>query len=502
MNAKAPATRDDWRALAAGLSPDVRPAIGGRRVDPRTDACFGVVDPFGAGCVARVPRCGAGDVDRAVGEAREAADCGDWSQRAATDRADVLRALAGLVEAHGPELALLDSLQMGLPVALAMDDIGLAARKLREAAAGAERLQGAVLPGSPSSLAMNLRAPQGVVGAITPWNFPLFVALGKIGPALAMGNTVVLKPSELAPLSCLRIADLAAEAGLPPGVLNVVPGLGPEAGHALASHRSVDMVSFTGSTETGRKLMRAAADSNLKALHLELGGKSPQVVLDDCGDLDALAQALADGFMFNGGQLCIAGTRLIVRRDLAAELAARVAEKTASWRFGDPLDPATTLGPLASAQQCGRVQRFIDRAESSGLRSHRGPAAGPGLPAPRVFVDVPPEAEIAQEEVFGPVACVMAFDHDTQAVQLANGTRYGLVATVWGSDAARGLAIARQVKAGAITVNTCTRPAPPRIVESSLEPAGESGFGAEGGVAGLWAFTRARHLLLNLAQRP
>ncbi len=499
MTLPPPTSHQDWQALAARLTPDGRPFIGGRRMEAHNERRFDIVNPADGRTVASPPRCGAVEIGAAVAAARAAADGGVWSDLPATRRADILRALARAIETHGTELALLDTLQMGLPVSLAMDDIGLAARKLREAAAGAERLQGAVLPGAPSSLALNLRVPQGVVGAITPWNFPLFVALGKIGPALATGNTVVLKPSELAPLACLRLADLAQEAGLPPGVLNVVPGLGAEAGQALASHRDVDMLSFTGSTATGRLLMHASADTNLKALHLELGGKSPQVVLDDCGDLDALAQALADGFMFNGGQLCVAGSRLIIARELAAELTHRVAEKTARWRLGHPLDPATTLGPLASAAQCARVQRFIDRAEAAGLAAHRSPCGGgAGMPAPVVFADVPPDAEIAQEEVFGPVAAATPFDSDDEAVRLANGTRYGLVATVWCSDPARGLAVARRIRAGAVTVNARTGHAPARTVDASLEPFGESGFGAEGGLAGLWAYTRARHLLLNL----
>lgn len=494
-----PDSLQQWQSLASSLKLDGRPAIGGQRNEPHSLQTFDVVSPVDGQVLAQVPRCGAVEVAAAVAAARATADQGAWSEQPAMLRADVLRKLASAIEAHGPELALLDSLQMGMPVALAVDDIGLAARKLREAAAGAERMQGAALPGAPSSLALNLRVPQGVVGAITPWNFPLFVALGKVGPALATGNAVVLKPSEQAPLACLRLADLAAEAGLPPGVLNVVPGLGPEAGQALALNRQVDMLSFTGSTATGRLLMHAAAESNLKAMHLELGGKSPQVVLDDCGDLDGLAQALADGLMFNSGQVCVAGSRLVIARTLAPALVPLVAQKLASWRFGHPQDPATTLGPLASRHHCAHVQRFIDRAHAAGLTAWNSPSGGgPGLPTPIVFSDVPAEAEIAQEEVFGPVAAASSFDSDDEAVAYANSTRYGLVATVWCSDAARGLALGRRIRAGAITVNTRTRHAPARVLGASLEPVGESGFGAEGGITGLLAYTRARHLLLNL----
>ena len=503
MTATPPASKPlslaEWQALASRLRLDGRPAIGGPRCEPVAAQVFDVVNPATGRTLATLPRCSALEVGAAVAAARAAADRGPWPTMAPAQRADVLRRLADLVDANANELALLDSLQMGMPVALAWDDVGLAARKLREVAATAERLHDVALPGHPSSLAWNLRAPQGVVAAITPWKFPLFVALGKLGPALAMGNAVVLKPSELAPLACLRLADLAAEAGVPAGVLSVIPGLGPEAGRALALSPQVDMLSFTGSTTTGRHLMQASAESNLKALHLELGGKSPQVVLDDCGDLDGLAQALADGFAWNSGQVCVAGSRLLVARDLAPRLVPLVAEKTAAWTFGDPLDPTTTLGPLASRGQYERVQRFIDRAAAAGLRAFASPAGGgPGLPAPLVFDDVPPGAEIAQEEVFGPVAAATAVDSDDEAVGLANGTRYGLVATVWCSDAVRALAVARRIRAGAVTVNTRSRHTAGRHVGAALEPVGESGFGAEGGSVGLLAFTRARHLLVNL----
>lgn len=494
-----PESLQQWQSVASSLKFDGRPAIGGQRNEPHSTRTFDLVNPADGQVLAQVPRCGTVEVGAAIAAARAAADHGVWSEQPAVLRAEVLRKLATSIEVHGAELALLDSLQMGMPVSLAVDDIGLAARKLREAAAGAERLQGASLPSAPSSLALNLRVPQGVVAAITPWNFPLFVALSKIGPALATGNSVVLKPSELAPLACLRLADLAAEAGLPPGVLNVVPGLGSEAGQALALSRQVDMVSFTGSTATGRLLMRAAADSNLKSLQLELGGKSPQVVLDDCGDLEALAQALADGLMFNSGQVCVAGSRLVIARSLAPSLVPLVAEKLASWRFGHPMDPVTTLGPLASRHHLAHVQRFIDHAHAQGLAAWPSPmGGGPGLPTPIVFSDVPADAEIAQEEVFGPVAAASSFDTDDEAAAYANNSRYGLVATVWCSDAARGLALARRIRSGAVTVNTRTRHTPARVSGASLEPVRESGFGAEGGLAGLLAYTRARHLLLNL----
>lgn len=499
MNQVEPQSLKDWQELFAKTRLDARPFIGNQRSDAPISQFFDVVNPFTDKVLTSAPRCGSVEINAAVATARKAFEDGSWSLMAASKRSEVLCRLADLIEANGPELALLDTIQMGIPVSLAMPDIQLAAKKLREAAAGSERLFGMLLPSSSSCIALNLRVPQGVVGAITPWNFPLFVALGKVGAALATGNCVVLKPSEIAPLACLRLADLATEAGLPSGVLNVVPGLGPEAGRALASHLDVDMLSFTGSTATGRALMQAAAESNLKALHLELGGKSPQVVLDDCGDLAALAQQLADGFMFNGGQLCVAGTRLVLAQELATELPKLIAEKTGAWKFGNPLDPATLLGPLASRLQCERVRRFMSRASQSGFDACTGPhGENKNLPVPTIFTGVPSSAEIFQEEVFGPVAVSSSFDTDTQAIELANGTKFGLVANVWSSDFVRGHAVATKIKAGAVTLNTRTTHEPPRTIDASIEPAGESGFGAEGGIAGLMAFTRARHLLMNL----
>lgn len=494
-----PDSIQDWRAFASTLVIDGRPFIGGRRNDAYSNHFFDVISPVDSKVLAALPRCGGVEIGAAVAAARAVADSGVWSGWPVSKRSDLIRKFAQTIDANAHELAVLDTLQMGMPISSALADIALATQKLREVAEDVVRLHGHFLPGSTDSLSINMRTPQGVVAAITPWNFPVFVALGKIGPALATGNCLVLKPSEIAPLACLRLADLAAEAGIPPGVFNVVPGLGAEAGHALASSRQVDLLSFTGSTATGRLLMHAAADSNLKALHLELGGKSPQIVLDDCGDLEQLAQSLADGFMFNSGQLCVAGSRLIIPKGLESDLVPLIARKTSSWRHGCPLDPSTTLGPLATAQQVSNVKRLIDRAHAGGLSSLATEFAGsPGLPAPIIFHDVPSDAEIAQEEVFGPVAACMSFESDAEALALANGTRYGLVATVWCSNPARGWNLAQRVRAGATTVNTTTRFQGAPVQGAALEPFGESGFGAEGGLAGLLAYTRARHLKLNM----
>lgn len=496
---KRPATAEQWQACADQLKLDGRPFIAGARLGSTSKNSFLIRNPFTSQCLVDVPRCTHEDIDNAVAAAVRARADSAWAKQSVALRADVLRSLAAKLESNADELALLDSIQMGMPITFALDDIALAARKLRDVASTAERLHEAVLPSAPTSLAINQRVPQGIVGAITPWNFPLFVALSKVGPALAMGNAVILKPSEIAPLACLRLAELAIEAGVPEGIFNVVPGLGSEAGHALASHGQVNMVSFTGSTATGRTLMQCAAQSNLKALHLELGGKSPQIVLDDCGDARGLAKALADGFMFNGGQLCVAGSRLLIAKNLMADLVPLIVESMGSWRPGNPLDPVTNLGPLASVEQYERVAQMIDDAVQAGFDAQRSSAGGGTLmPTPTLFAGVPPLSEIAQEEVFGPVAAALTFASDAEALALANGTRYGLVATVWSGDLARGKRLAEQINAGGVTVNTQTNHLPARVIGASLEPYGESGNGVEGGADGLLAFTRARHLLLNL----
>ncbi len=484
--------------MSTKVTLDSRPFIDGRRCNGRSDERFEIRNPFNGEILAVAPACSSEDVDRAVQGARHAAADGCWSERSPAERAVVLRRLADLVENNGEELATLDTLQVGIPLTITREDIGLCARKLRDVANRVEVLSEQHLPGRNGFLHINERRPQGVVAAITPWNFPLFVAIGKIGPALATGNAVVLKPSEMAPLACLRLGDLASEAGLPPGALQILPGLGAQAGQALAQHRHVDMLSFTGSTATGRALMQASADSNLKALHLELGGKSPQVVLDDLGDMKALAQRLADAFTFNSGQVCVAGSRLLIHRRLASELIPLIAEAAAGQTPGDPMNPATTMGPMASPIQRQRVQGFIERARSSGYREHlSGQEWDAPFVKPRVFSEVPREAELMQEEVFGPVAAAITFDSPDEAVALANASRYGLAATVWGSNDGQVVAIARKIRCGHVSAHTSLNTGSSGVRGVEQEPFGESGFGVEGGDAGLLAFTRARHLAVS-----
>jgi acyl-CoA reductase-like NAD-dependent aldehyde dehydrogenase len=391
---------------------------------------------------------------------------------------------------------------MGIPVSVSMEDVHGSASALRATADLATNLTDEVLPGRPGTLALNVHEPVGVVAAITPWNFPLYIALSKIGAALAAGNSVVLKPSEIASLSSLRLADLAVSAGIPEGVLNVVPGLGPAAGAALAGHHDVDMLTFTGSTVTGKVLMALAGGSNLKRLALECGGKSAHIVLPDVSDLDGIAAEIARGILFNSGQVCTAGSRLIVHRSVREPLMSRVLAHAAAVVAGDPLDSRVDFGPLASAGQYARVRAYLELGCAEDARMVFGKAQLAHPPAgcmlmPVIFSDVSKSMRIAREEIFGPVLCVLDFDTIEQAVEIANATPYGLVGTVWTGDLAAGLGIARRLRCGHVAVAGAPGE-PAEVSGGSFEPHGQSGFGAEGGARGLRTMMKLKSLAVDL----
>ncbi len=452
-------SHDEWTAAAAALTPNGQAWVDGAAVDAVSGETFESRSPRDGALLARVARCATSDVDAAVAAARRVFTDARWASRSPRSRRRVLLRWADLVAEHTEELALLESLDMGKPVREAVRvDVPAAAGTLRWYGEALDKLYDEVAPSGPSALVTVTREPLGVVGAVVPWNYPLIITCWKLAPALAAGNSVVLKPAEQSSLSALLLARLATEAGLPDGVLNVVTGLGPETGQALGRHGDVDAIAFTGSGEVGRAFQRYAGESNGKKVTLEAGGKSPQLVLADAGNLDAVATATAWGICYNAGQTCNAGSRLVVDRAVSDALLPKVAEVVASFRVGDPLDPATTMGAVVDATQLDRVLGFLDGARGDGATVSGGDRlrqdSGGTFVAPATVTGARTQSRIVQEEVFGPVLTVQEFDGLDEGVALANGTRYGLAASVWTRDVTTAHRVARALRAGTVWVNT------------------------------------------------
>ncbi len=454
----------EWTARAGALTPEGRHFIDGRLVPSLSGATFDTVNPATGAVLARVARGIDADVDAAVASAQAAWTDRRWCGLAPRARMDILLRFADQIERHADELALLETLDMGKPISdVRSIDLPEVLRTIRYFAECIDKMEGAVTHTAPGSLHMILHEPLGVVGAISPWNYPMLMAIWKVAPALAAGNCVVLKPSEQAPLTCIRMAQLFVEAGGPIGVFNVVNGLGPEAGKALALHPDVAKLTFTGSTAVGKLLLTFAGQSNMKRVALETGGKSPQIFFDDLYDLDAAVDRAIGGIYDNAGQVCNAGARLLVQRGIHDAFLERFVERTAVlYRPGDPLDPATTLGPVVSAAHQRNVMARIAQATADGARCAIGGDAKAGsggiggigaYVAPTLLSHTTAAMAINRDEVFGPVASMMTFDTEDQAIALANDSVYGLAAAVWTADLKRAHRCVGALQAGVVWVN-------------------------------------------------
>jgi acyl-CoA reductase-like NAD-dependent aldehyde dehydrogenase len=479
------------------LNPQTRLFIGGEWTDAKSGKVFATINPANEETIVEVAEADAADVDLAVAAAKDALG-GKWSSWPASRRQDALFRLGQLIQERSAELAALESADAGKTAFDAGKvEVPLAGEVFKYFAGWATKHHGQTSSDS-RSLKYTLREPVGVCGAIIPWNFPLLMAAWKVAPALAMGNTVVLKPAEQTPLTALKLAELAAEVGIPPGVLNVVPGYGPTAGQALVEHKDVNKIAFTGSGEVGKLVMQGAAKT-LKRVSLELGGKSPNIVFADA-DLKAAIKGALTGIFYNKGEVCAAGSRLFVERAVYDDVLAGLEGAVAKMTVGLPTDEKTRMGPVSSAEQLEKVMTYIGKGKDDGARllagGERVDVHGKGFfVQPTIFADVDNNMAIAQDEIFGPVLAVIPFDDDADAIAQANAVRYGLAAAVWTRDIKRALKAAAQVKAGTVWVNTYN------LYDPSLPFGGfkESGFGRDLGEAALDQYTETKSVWVDLS---
>jgi len=453
-------TKIDWHARAKALKIDGRAFINGQRVHAMDQTTFECFSPIDGSKLADIAHCKEADVNLAVHHARAAFEDRRWAGLSPKERKQIMIRFADLVLANKEELALLETLDMGKPISASLSvDVNSAANSLRWFGEAIDKVYDEIAPTPDHSLAMIRREPIGVVGAIVPWNYPILMACWKIAPALVVGNSVVLKPSEKSPLTALRLGDLAIEAGIPVGVLNVIPGFGPEAGSPLAMHMDVDCIAFTGSTAVGKRIQVMAGQSNLKRAWCELGGKSPNIVFADCPDIDKAAAASAGSIFYNQGESCNAPSRLLVERSIKEVFVEKLLKELSAYQPGDPLDEATTMGALVDSGQMQNVLKYIEAGKTQGATLKAGGVqvraeTGGFYVAPTVFADVHNEMTIAAEEIFGPVLSIITFDTEEEAIRIANETSYGLAAAVWSKDIGRAHLVAQALRAGTVHVNS------------------------------------------------
>ena len=450
----------DWRNAVATLNMDGRAFIDGQRVDAAGGETFEVFSPIDGRLLTLAARGQSADIDRAVAVARAAFADGRWARLAPAKRKQILQRFADGLLAARDELALLETLDMGKPIAASRRaDVPGAARTISWYAEAIDKVYDEIAPTPANSLALITREPMGVIGCIVPWNYPMLMAAWKLGPALATGNSVVLKPSEKSPLTALRMAEIALEAGLPAGVFNVVPGFGNEAGEALALHMDVDAIGFTGSTRTGRRMFEYAGRSNLKRVYNELGGKSANLIFADCDDLDRAIKVSAGNMFYNQGESCNAPSRLFVEASIAERVSERLAQLAPRFAPGDPLDENTVMGAIVDQTQLDTVMGYIAAGKEEGAECLTGGErvrtdSGGFYVAPTVFAGVRNDMRIAREEIFGPVLSIISFDSEEEAVSMANASVYGLQAALWTSRLDRAHRVARALQAGTVHVNS------------------------------------------------
>ena len=452
-------TRNDWEQRFQSLTIESRAFINGEYRPAISGATFECLSPVDGRFLASVASTDEADANLAVEVARQSFNSGVWANKAPAERKRILIRFADLILQHQEELALLETLDMGKPISDSMSiDIPATANAIRWSAEAIDKIYDEVAATPHDQLGLVTREPSGVVAAIVPWNFPLIMASWKFAPALAAGNSFILKPSEKSPLTAIRIAQLALEAGIPKGVFNVLPGFGHTVGKALALHMDVDVLAFTGSTAIAKQLMIYAGQSNMKRVWLEAGGKSPNVVFADAPDLRAAAQAAAGAIAFNQGEVCTAGSRLLVERSIREQFIPLLVEALQAWKPGHSLDPATTVGAVVDQRQLDNVLRYISLGREQGAELIAGgqrtlEETGGTYIEPTIFDGVTNAMKIAQEEIFGPVLSVLTFDTAEEAIQIANDTPYGLAAAVWTADLSKAHLTAKALRAGSVWVN-------------------------------------------------
>jgi 4-guanidinobutyraldehyde dehydrogenase / NAD-dependent aldehyde dehydrogenase len=490
-----------WAERSEQLSPSGQLFIDNQSVDARAGRTFEKRSPVDGRHLADVAEGDAEDIDAAVRSARAAFEGGDWPKLAPRERKTLLLGYAERILAAKEELAVLSTLEMGKPVGDSLGEVDLVAQCIAYYAEAIDKTYGEIGPTPQASLTLITREPAGVVGAVTPWNYPLLMPAWKLGPALATGNTVVLKPAEQSPLCGIRLGELAAEAGLPPGVLNVVPGFGETAGAALGRHMDVDVISFTGSGEVGKFFLRYSGESNMKAVWLECGGKSPNVVLADVPDIARAAEAIAEGVFVNAGQMCNAGTRLVVEESIRDDLLGRLVDAAKPWAPVHPFEAGSRMGAMVDEEQLKRVLGYIEAGKKDGAKVATGgnqtlTETGGYYVEPTIFTDARNDMRIAQEEIFGPVLTVIGVDDPEQAVRVANDTTYGLAAAVWTRDITRAHRIARALRAGNVYVNTYDR----GDISVPFATFKQSGIGVDKSLHAMDKYTRLKMTWIDLTE--